>query len=158
VPDLNYWHCPVAKLQVKVIGHEPVVQWQPRTPLMVPQTGVWTEQTTQLLPFAPQSLFDMPDRQMLPLLQQPVPPQLPQLNVPPHPSDTEPHCPDMHVFGVHPHLSAIPPPPHVSGAVQSEFVAHPQVPAAVHACPAGEEAQLTHDPPAGPHAVGVVPL
>jgi hypothetical protein len=90
--------------------------------------------------------------------QHPVPPQSPQLIVPPHPSDTVPHCEAVHVSGVHPHTPAVPPPPHVSGAVQSVFVAHPQVPPDSHACPDEELAQSTHAPPLGPHAVDVVPL
>jgi hypothetical protein len=120
--------------------------------------GVVPEHTEQLLPFPPQSLAVMPVAQKWLLVQQPVPPQLPQFIVPPHPFDTEPHCPAVHVSGVHPQTPAVPPPPHVLGAVQSVLLTHPQVPAEVHTCPAGEVAQSTHDPPLGPHAVCVVPL
>jgi hypothetical protein len=49
----------------------------------------------------------------------PPPPQPGHGSVPPHPSSPEPHCQPScaHVFGVHPHWFATPPPPHVFGAV-----------------------------------------
>ena len=45
---------------------------------------------------------------------------MPQLTVPPQPSETEPHCRPAHIAveGVQPHTFCETPPLHVSGAVQ----------------------------------------
>jgi hypothetical protein len=124
---------------------------------MLPQSGVPPLHVRQTPPPLPQALAEVPGAHACVLVQHPVPPQLPQLRIPPQPSGTAPHW-APHEPGVHPHTKAVPPPPHVAGAVQSELLAQPHVPFDVHAWPAAEPVQLTQALPLGPHAVAALPL
>jgi hypothetical protein len=136
--------------------HEPGWQWHPvPTPLMVPQTGVCPLHTLQVVPLPPQSLSEVPAAQAWVVVQHPVA-QAPQVSIPPHPSEKLPHDAPQ-TIGVHPQTPAVPPPPHVSGAVQSVFVAQPQVPFDSHTCPAVALVQSMHAPPGGPQAPGAMP-
>jgi hypothetical protein len=62
-----------------------------------------------------------------------------------------------HVTLVQPQMPAVPPPPHVAGAVQSVLLPHPHVPPDSHAAPVVAAEQVTHAPPAGPQAGPVLP-
>jgi hypothetical protein len=122
---------------------------------MVPQVPVGATHTRHVVPVPPQSVFDVPAAQVWLLVQHPDA-QAPHARLPPHPSEMAPHA-APHVTFVHPQTPAVPPPPQVSGAVQLALVVHPHVPPDSHAVPAVEVEQLTHAPPLGPQAVGVLP-
>jgi hypothetical protein len=124
---------------------------------MDPHTGFVPLHARQMPPPSPHSVLEVPAAQTWPLVQHPVPPQLPQLRVPPQPSETAPHCPALHVAGVHPQTPAVPPPPHVLGEAQSALPVHPHVPFDVQAWPAADAVQLVQAPPLGPHAPAAVP-
>ena len=154
-----HWHWPVARLHVSGSWHElgVGVQWHPTVPLMLPHAGVSPLHVRQVVPLPPQSPSEVPAAQVWPLVQHPVE-QLPQTSIPPHPLGMLPHCPTEHVvIGVHPQTPAVPPPPHVSGEVQSVFVAHPHVPPVRQAVPEALAAHEVHVTPVMPQAVGLEP-
>jgi hypothetical protein len=119
-----------------------LVASQTQVPLV--QTGVVPLQVVVQVPQWLASLATQtPPQQSWPL------PQLPQLMVPPQPSDAVPQFwPDgQDVAGVQPHWSGVPPPPQVSGAVQlPQFSVPPQ--------PSGAVPQFW---PAGQLVAGVQP-
>jgi hypothetical protein len=123
---------------------------------MLPHTGFAPVHAAHAPPLLPHRVAVSPTTHAFPLQQSPEP-QLPHCRVPPQPSEREPHRAPQ-AMGVQPHTPAVPPPPHVFGAVQSELDPQPHVWPDSHTWPAVDVVQSTHSPPLGPHAPGLVPV
>ncbi len=131
------------------------MQWHPTTPLILPQVFVGDMHWRQVLPGPPQSRLDVPSAHVWETESQQPPVQGPQLSVPPHPSETLPHCAPQEAL-VHPQTSAVPPPPQVFGEVQLLFDVQPHFPPGKHAVPVAALVQSTQVPPGTPQVAGRV--